>query len=65
MPFMRRYVASELVSDIIVSIGGTKFYLHKVCSDPSTMPNKFNSNFCKVTIDRYNSFFMFISLTPH
>jgi TM2 domain-containing membrane protein YozV len=39
MPFMCRYVAGDLASDIVVSIGDMKFYLHKVCSNLSTISN--------------------------
>lgn len=28
---MFRYVANELATDITVTVGDTKFYLHKVC----------------------------------
>lgn len=34
MHFMCRYVASELASDIVVSVGDIKFYLHKVWFSP-------------------------------
>lgn len=30
--FMCRYVATELASDVVISVGDVKFFLHKVCT---------------------------------
>lgn len=48
---MCRYVASELASDIIISIGDIKFYLHKVCPNPVTISG-FQLRISKISVNK-------------